>query len=571
LSFDVTQRGFISNVLFQTASRTNKPQTTNIERVIMATQTLAMPAQTDYPTGLKRWVIVITAISAAIIELIDISIVNVGLTDIAGNLGVTIEDVAWVVTAYAIANVIVIPMTGFLQRYFGRKNYFITSIIIFTVASYGCGFADNLWTLVAFRFLQGIGGGALLSTSQGILFDAFPPANKALASALFGMGIVLGPTLGPTLGGYIIDNYHWSWMFYINAPIGILAVFLSYTYLDKKPEEENINRSAIKIDQFGIFLLAVGIGSLQYVLERGEADDWFDSNTILCLSIAAVIAIPLFVWWELRGTKDPVVDLRALKNRNLAVGSLLMIIIGYGLFTSVLLYPLFAQRIVGLTATQTGQLLIPGGLVTLPMFALVGRLLSKKVSPTLLVGIGYVAFASFCFILSTYNMDASNGDFIFGLIIRGIGLAFVNVPLINQSVATLEPRQLPTGIAIVNMTRQIGGAFGVAITNTYVTQRVAVHRGDLVSNLQPGDMLTTERLNVITQGLMAKGINAFDAVTGAYRNLDLIVSRQALMLSYLDTFKLAGLFFVVSFPLLFLLQNRKMDAARAKAVADAAH
>ena len=196
----------------------------------MATQTLALPAQMDYPTGFKRWIIVVTAISAAIIELIDTSIVNVGLTDIAGNLGVTVEDVSWVVTAYAIANVIVIPMTGFLQRYFGRKNYYIGSIIIFTIASYGCGFADNLWTLVAFRFLQGIGGGALLSTSQGMMFDAFPPSNKALASALFGMGIVLGPTLGPTLGGYIIDNYHWSWMFYINVPIGIAAVLLSYAY-----------------------------------------------------------------------------------------------------------------------------------------------------------------------------------------------------------------------------------------------------------------------------------------------------------------------------------------------------
>ncbi len=540
----------------------------------MASQTLAVPAQTagiPIPTGFKRWIIVATAISAAIIELIDISIVNVGLTDIAGNLGVTIEDVSWVVTAYAIANVIVIPMTGFLQRYFGRKNYFITSIIIFTVASYGCGFADSLWTLVAFRFLQGIGGGALLSTSQGLLFDAFPPKSKATASAIFGMGIVLGPTLGPTLGGYIIDNYHWSWMFYINVPIGILATFLSYTYIDKRPEEININRRAIKIDQFGILLLAVGIGSLQYVLERGEADDWFDSKTILWLSVAAVTAIPLFIWWELRGTDDPVVDLRALKNRNLAVGSVLMIVIGYGLFTSVLLYPLFAQRVVGLTATQTGMLLIPGGLVTLPMFAIAGRLLSKNVSPTLLVGFGYIAFASFCFIMSTYNMNASDGDFITGLIIRGIGLAFVNVPLINQSVATLEPRQLPTGIAIVNMTRQIGGAFGVAITNTYVTQRMAVHRGDLVSNIQPGDMLTMERLNALTQGLIARGMNSLDAATGAYKNLDLIISRQALMLSYLDTFKLAGLFFVFSFPLLFLLQNKKMDAARAKAVADAAH
>ncbi|ADB40392.1 DHA2 family efflux MFS transporter permease subunit [Spirosoma linguale] len=537
----------------------------------MATQPLALPTQAAMPTGFKKWIIVVTAISAAIIELIDTSIVNVGLTDIAGNLGVTVEDVSWVVTAYAIANVIVIPMTGFLQRYFGRKNYYIGSIILFTVASYGCGFADNLWTLVAFRFLQGIGGGALLSTSQGLMFDAFPPSQRPLASALFGMGIVLGPTLGPTLGGFIIDNYHWSWMFYINVPIGIAAVMLSLAFIDKKADELNIDRKSIQIDQMGILLLAVGIGSLQYVLERGEADDWFDSNVIMWLAVAAAIAIPAFIFWELKGTKEPVVDLRTFKNRNLAIGSILMVVIGYGLFTSVLLYPLFAQRIVGLTATQTGKLLIPGGIVTLPMFAIVGRLLAKGQSPRTLVAVGYVAFASFCFMMATYNMNASNGDFITALIIRGIGLAFVNVPLINQSVATLEPRQLPTGIAIVNMMRQVGGAFGVAITNTYVTQRTAVHRGDLVSNLQPGEMLTMERLNAITQGLIAKGVNSFDAVTNAYKTMDLIISRQALMISYLDTFRLAGLFFVVSFPLLFLLKSKKMDAAAAKAVADAAH
>lgn len=523
------------------------------------------------PTGFRRWIVVITAISAAIIELIDISIVNVGLTDIAGNLGVTIEDVSWVVTAYAIANVIVIPMTSFLQSYFGRKNYYVASIILFTVASYGCGLSDNLWMLVAFRFLQGIGGGALLSTSQGLMYDAFPPQQRPVASALFGMGIVLGPTLGPTLGGFIIDNYHWSWMFYINVPIGLIAALLSVTFIDKKPEELNINRSAIHVDQFGILLLAVGVGSLQYVLERGEADDWFDSSTILYLSIAAAVAIPLFVWWELRGTRYPVVDLRTLKNRNLVIGSILVVIVGYGLFTSILLYPLFAQRIIGMTATQTGKLLIPGGLVTLPMFAIVGRLLAKGTSPRLIVIFGYIAFATFCFTMSTLNMDASNGDFLWPLIIRGIGLALVNVPLINQSVSTLEPRQLPTGIAIVNMMRQLGGAFGVAVTNTYVTQRTAVHRGDLVSNLQPGDLLTTERLNALTQALVARGVNAFDAATGAYKNLDLIISRQALMVSYLDTFRLAGLFFVLSFPLLFLLKNKKMDAAAAKAVADAAH
>jgi DHA2 family multidrug resistance protein len=534
----------------------------------MATQTAAPAA---VPTGLRRWIVVITAISAAIIELIDTSIVNVGLTDIAGNLGVTIEDVSWVVTAYAIANVIVIPMTSFLQRYFGRKNYYIGSIILFTLASYGCGFANDLWTLVIFRFLQGVGGGALLSTSQGLMYDSFPPSQRPLASALFGMGIVLGPTLGPTLGGYIIDNYHWSWMFYINVPIGIVAVILSVLYIDKQPEEYNIDRRLIPIDQLGILLLAVGVGSLQYVLERGEADDWFDDNIIRWLSVMAVVCIPAFVWWELRGTKEPVVDLRVLKNRNLTIGSLLIVVVGYGLFTSVLLYPLFAQRIVGLTATKTGQLLIPSGLVTLPMFAIVGRMLAKGVSPRLIVMLGYVAFASFCFVMSTYNADTAGWFFVQALMIRGVGLALTNVPLINQSVSTLEPRQLPTGIALVNMMRQLGGAFGIAVTNTYVTTRTAYHRTELVSNLQAGDMITDERVTALTQGLIAKGINALDAVSGAYKVIDGIVTRQALMLSYLDTFRLAGLFFLVSFPLLFLLKNKKMDAATAKAVADAAH
>ncbi len=503
---------------------------------------------------------VITAVSAAIMELIDTSIVNVGLTDIAGNLGATIEDVAWVVTSYGIANVIVIPMTSFLQKYFGRKNYYIGSIILFTIASYGCGISSDLWTLVAFRFLQGIGGGALLSTSQGIMFDAFPPQQRAVASALFGLGIVLGPTFGPTLGGYIIDNYHWSWMFYINIPVGILAVFLSINYIDKKEDEFNIDRRQIHIDWTGILLLAVGVGSLQYVLERGESDDWFDDAIIRYLTAAAAVAIPLFVYWELRATKSPVLDLRVLKNRNLALGTVLVFVVGYGLFTSVLLYPLFVQRVVGLTATKTGQLLIPGGAIAAVCFPLVGRMLSKGVSPRYVVMAGYIVFATFCFVMSTYNAETSNGYFVQALLIRGVGLALVNVPLINTSVSTLVPQELPTGIAFTNMMRQLGGAFGVAITNTYVTQRTALHRGDLITNISADNPLATDRLASITQSLAARGMNAIDAATAAYKNVDLIIQKQALMIS-----------FVFTFPLLFLLQNKKMDAATAKAAAEAAH
>ena len=536
-------------------------------------QTLKAPPApaADLPTGFRRWVIILTAVTAAIMELIDVSIVNVGLTDIAGSLGATIEDASWVVTSYGIANVIVIPMTGFLQRYFGRKNYYVASIILFTVASYGCGVAPDLWTLVFFRFMQGVGGGALLSTSQGLLFDAFPPQQRALAAALFGLGIVLGPTFGPTLGGYIIDNYHWSWMFFINIPVGIAATFLSLRFIDKKADEYNIDRSAIRIDWLGIALLAVSVGGLQYVLERGEADDWFDSRTILLLTVAVAITLPWFVWSQLRGTTSPVLDLRVLKSRNLAVGTILLFVVGYGLFTSVLLYPLLVQRVAGFTATQTGRLLIPGGAIAAVCFPLVGRLLSKGVSPRYIVMAGYVAFASFCFIMSTFTAETSDGYYVEALLVRGVGLALVNVPLINSSVAGLLPQQLPMGIALNNMMRQLGGAFGVAITNTYVAQRVAAHRVDLVSNITAENPLATERLNGMAQTLTAKGMSALDAVTGAYRTLELAVQKQSLLLAYLDAFRLAGMFFVISFPLLFLLRTTKMDAASAKAAADAAH
>lgn len=520
-------------------------------------------------TGFQKWIIVLTVVSAAVMELIDTSIVNVGLTQMSGNLGVTIEDIAWVITSYAIANVIIIPMTGFLQQYFGRKNYFMFSIALFTIASYCCGVASDLNTLVAFRFLQGIGGGALLSVSQGILFDTFTIKERPIASALFGMGVVLGPTFGPTLGGIIIDNYHWSWMFYINVPIGILALIFSYLFLEKQAYEFTIDRSKIQIDQLGILLLAVGIGSLQYVLERGETKDWFDDNSIIVLTIIAVVSLATFIWWEL-SIENPVVNLRVFKNRNLALGTILIVIIGFGLFTSVFLYPLFVQRIIGFTAKQTGLLLIPGAGITLFVFPLVGRLLaSGKVSPRFIVMAGYGFFAAFCFIMSGYNAEASASLFVFALILRGLGLALTNIPLINSSVSTLKPNELPMGIAVTNMMRQIGGALGIAITNTYIQQRTAVHRGDLVSNLVANDPLTNDRINGMTQSLIAKGINSFDASTIAWQNMNAIINKQAMMISYLDSFKLAGVFFIVSFPLLFLIKGKKADAATLKAASEA--
>ena len=268
------------------------------------------------PTGFARAIIVITTISAAIMELIDISIVNVALSDISGNLGATIEDTSWVVTAYAIANVIIIPLTGFFARLFGRKIYYIASIFIFTLSSYMCGQAGSLVSLVIWRFIQGVGGGALLSTSQGILFDAFEPAKRPMAAAMFGMGIVLGPTIGPILGGIIVDNYSWPLIFYINIPFGIVATILTLRFIRRTEDEKNPNREKPLIDFTGIAFLAMGVGSLQYVLERGESDGWFEDRIIILLTFLGAFGLISFIYRELTANK-PMINLHVMKRRNL--------------------------------------------------------------------------------------------------------------------------------------------------------------------------------------------------------------------------------------------------------------
>jgi DHA2 family multidrug resistance protein len=529
--------------------------------------------QLERPTGLRRVVIVATAITAAVMELIDTSIVNVALNEIAGNLGATIEDVAWVVTGYAIANVIVIPLSGFLARYFGRKNYFFYSIILFTVASYFCGRADNIWALVLWRFVQGLGGGGLLSTAQGILFDSFEPKDRPVASAIFGMGIVLGPTFGPTAGGYIVDHYSWPLIFDVNIPIGIAAALLTYAFLPKQPNEYNIDRKAIHIDWTGIALLSVGVGALQWVLERGESKDWFQSQEIIIATLLTVVGLVGFVWYELR-IPNPAVNLRVFKNRTLALSTILIFVVGLGLFSSVFLFPVLVQRTMYYTPTMTGLTLLPGTIGSLFLFPLIGRSIQRGVPPRFFVYAGYFIFIAFNVMMARVDINAAPGDFFWPLIIRGCGLAMVNLPLINQAVADLKPQEYPAGIALTNMMRQLGGAFGIAIVNTYVANRTAVHRTDLVSNVTAENPLATERLNQLAQGLIARGFDAAKAAQQAYASLDAAITRQALLISYLDAFYFVTALFVCTFPLIFLLKNppkTKEQQAAARAAAAESH
>ncbi len=522
------------------------------------------------PTGFARAIIVVTVISAAIMELIDVSIVNVALSDISGNLGATIEDTAWVVTAYAIANVIIIPLTGFFARLFGRKKYYIASILIFTFSSYMCGQAGSLISLVIWRFVQGVGGGALLSTSQGILFDAFEPAKRPMASAIFGMGIVLGPTIGPILGGLIVDNYSWPLIFYINIPFGIIATLLTVRFIRRTEEEKNPNRVKPEIDFLGISFLAIGIGSLQFVLERGEADDWFQDTTILVLTIVAAVCLISFVYRELTAEK-PMIHLDVLKRRNLWASNVLTFAVGFGMFGSVFIFPVLVQRILGYTPTDAGLGLVPSAIAAIFCMPIVGRSLGSGTPPLVFVVIGFVFFVLHGYTSSLVTPDVGLPFFFWTQVFRGIGTACLTVPLINQAMVGLAPHEMPSGIALTNMIRQLGGAFGIAVMNTYVTQRYAEHRTDFVSNMQLNDPLLTQRLAQYQAGALNGGINPLQSTDFSHRILDLAVTKQSYLLAYADSFKLIVLFFICMIPFMFLLRTKKVDKATMQKISEESH
>ncbi|RAJ10984.1 DHA2 family multidrug resistance protein [Chitinophaga skermanii] len=530
-------------------------------------QQLASPLK---PKGFKKFVIVATVISATMLELIDTTIVNVALSNISGNLGATIEDASWIVTAYAIANVIVIPMTGFLASYFGRKNYYLTSIIIFTFASFMCGNSTNLWELVAWRFIQGIGGGALLSTSQSILFDTYETSERPTASAIFGMGVIIGPTVGPTLGGYIVDSYHWSYIFDINIPVGILAAFLVYSFIDKQPYEYKIDRKKIKIDYIGIALLCLWVGSLQYILEKGQSEDWFQAKHIVVLTVVAVISFVGFVWWELK-TDAPAVNLKVLKNRTLAITTVLTFIMGMGIYCSMFVYPVWMQQIMGFTPTLTGESLLPGAVVAAFMMPLVARAIMKGVAPKYLITCGFTIFAFFCFWMASASSEAGAEFFFIPLLLRGVGMAMLSVPLTNQAVSGLQPMEMPQGIAINNMLRQLGGSFGIAFMNTYVATQYATHRIQMLQYANSDNPIAVNQLNQTAQSMIAKGVQPSAAHDVALKVMDGIVTKQAYVLTYLDAFRIVGIFFICVLPLMFFVKKRNLSKDAMKEASEHAH
>ncbi|HTD39062.1 MAG TPA: DHA2 family efflux MFS transporter permease subunit [Mucilaginibacter sp.] len=504
-------------------------------------------------TEFQKKLLIVTVIGAAIMELIDTSIVNVALNYMSGNLGSTLEDTAWVITSYAIANVIIIPMTSFLTNTLGRRNYYIGSIILFVFCSFMCGQAGNIWVLVFFRFLQGLGGGALLSVSGAVVYEMFPKEKIATASALFGIGIFIGPTIGPTLGGFITENYSWPWIFYINVPIGIAAIISCYFLLPEAPNKSPNGNG--KIDWLGIILLTIGIGSLQTVLERGQTDDWFAANYIIVLSVAAAVALTAFILWELR-VSYPVVNLRVLKSKTLFIAAILTFVSGLGLFTTIYLTPVFAQRLLGFTPTQTGLLLLPGSIIALGALVLTGKLLQKGVSPPAIIAVGFLLFIFFNWEMGHMSLDTSASNISITLITRALGIALLTVPLSSLAVSSLKPADIPQGSALNNMMRQLGGSFGISIVNTYSARRTELHRTDMLANITDINPQVHERIVRYTSYFQDKGKTLLDAKKLAAKAIDVAIVKQSTLLSYLDSYLLIGLLFAITLPLLLFVVKR---------------
>lgn len=509
---------------------------------------VARPADDPYK---HKYLIAIAVALASVLELIDTSIVNVAIPDMMGNLGATIDEIAWVSTGYIIANVIVIPMSGWLSAYFGRKRYLTGSILLFVLASFLCGTSRSLVELVLWRVMQGVGGGALLSTAQATLFEAFPPEEVGIGQAIFGVGVMVGPTIGPTLGGWIIDNYQWPWIFFINVPLGILAAIMVMAYVRDAAHQERSRT----VDFLGIALLTLCIGSLQWMLERGERNDWFESRFIVALLVVSVTSGILLIWRELT-VDEPVIDFRVLRSRQLTAGVGFAALLGLALYGSVFVLPVFLQSLHGMTAWQTGKIILPGALASAVTMAVVGKN-ANRLDARLTVVAGSLLFLLSMYMLSQLTIDAGAHDLFWPLVWRGVGLGLIFVPLTNATMAELRTKDLAQGTGMFNLTRQLGGSLGIAVMATLLTRFTAQQRSLLTEHVVVGDPTVQGRLDLIAHGLMAKGMTALAARHQALAILDRQIGAQASVLAFSKIYLLSGILLVAALPLMLLFRTGK--------------
>jgi DHA2 family multidrug resistance protein len=501
-----------------------------------------------------KWLIALAATLASMMQVIDASIVNVAIPHMMGELGASIDEIAWVSTGYIVASVIVMPMTGWLAAFFGRKRYFAGSIILFTVASFFCGASHTLETLILWRLVQGVGGGALLTTSQAIIYEAFPRREIGMAMAVFGMGVMVGPTLGPTLGGWLTDAYSWPWIFYINLPIGVMAAAMVIAYVHDAAHHVK----ATSIDFLGIALLITAIGSLQYVLEHGQGEGWFESSTILTLSVVTAVAAVLLVWRELT-VDEPVIDFRVLRHREMAVGTTIGVFMGVALFGSVFVLPIYLQGMLRMTAWQTGMVILPGALATAFSMAVIGRL-ANRFDPRLIIMTGISLFAFAMWRMSQMTAQTGAHDFFWPLLLRGLGLGMMFVPLTNLTLSGLDRLEIGAGTALSTFSRQIGGSLGIAALATMLTHYTQQAKAVLAEHVTAYDAASVERVATLARGFAARGADALAARQLAYLTIDRQLAAQASIIAFGKVFLLSGAVLLATLPLLFIVKRSAAPA-----------
>src|SRR5476651_254288 len=498
------------------------------------------------------WIVAIAVMFATFMEVLDTTVVNVSLPHIAGSLSVSIDEATWALTSYLVANAIILPMTGWLASRFGRKNLLMLSVVGFTAASFLCGLAPTLGSLIVFRILQGATGGALQPLSQAVLLEAFPPQDRGKAMAFWALGIVVAPILGPVLGGWLTDSYSWRWVFYINIPVGIASLVMTKMYIFDPPYLKAQSR---KVDYWGIGMLAVGIGALQIVLDKGQEEDWFSSNLILILTIVSAVTLSALIW-HLLVAEDPIVDLRVFKERSYAVGVFLMTVVGFVLYGSMVLLPVMLQTLLGYPPLQAGIAMAPRGIGSFFMMPLTG-LMTGKFDPRKLLTTGLVVGGGTLLWLSWLNLQAGYWDIFWPQMFQGIGMSLLFVPLTTISMDAIPREKMGNATSLFNLMRNIGGSIGIAMTGTMLARHSQTASAMLSANITPYDPASQSMLYGLRQSFMAAGADVATATDRANAALFGMVQRQATMVSFVGIFQLLGILFIVLIPLVLLMKRPK--------------
>jgi len=502
--------------------------------------------------NINKWLITITVMLPAIMEIIDTSVANVALPHMQGSLNAGTDEITWVLTSYLVSNAVVLPMTGWLARVFGRKRFLMSCIALFTLASLLCGAAPNLGSLIFFRVVQGAAGGALIPISQAILMETFPPYQRGMAMAIFGIGAMFGPIVGPALGGWITDNLNWRWIFYINLPIGLIAMIMC-TFFIFDPAYLKRSGSAMKIDYWGLFLLTTSMGALQVVLDKGQQEDWFNSSFIILFSIITLVSLVALIWVELTH-EHPIINLRLFKNVSFSAGNFIMFVVGFCLYSSIMLIPLFLQTLMGYSATDAGMVMAPGGVATLITMPFVGAALAKR-DGRKIVFFGLLIGASAMFIMQGLNLQGSFWNYTWPRIVLGFGLAMIFVPLTTVTLATIPRAEMGNATGMFNLLRNIGGSVGIAVAATLLARLGQFYQTSLVAHVTPYNSAWQMRFDGLKRTLVAKGIAVAQADQTALGMMYGLVRRQAGVLAFNRIFWIIGVAFLAIIPLLLLLKR----------------